>query len=413
MEKKTFLVMALICLGLTGILRAAEVISIDINNYGNDTAYSSEAAVPGATEWVVYYGGWGVSAGSPRTDNLAEARAYDPDNEDPYPQSTYAAQVWLGDPGGHDYISGAGNGLLDDGFAKSPSASDPNIAFIGSDLFSAAGDSAYGGTFDVYVYGDSAGDFYLTSLASDPNLGDVVIASGSVTGTTSGFVEGENYVVFEDVTIARPSSVRLWYTNELNAIQLVSTKEPFVVNSTATDPNDYTIDSTAWDAAFDTNTREDEDGRYGFGSFYGPDSYPGWVGLLFTGDWMLYDLVVNPADQGQYELFVDIAGDYTGEIDLFLDDNPVGTLDETSTDPILINLFAGMHTLRWESTDYHGDNIGGISLVYVGGITLNNCEDVYTYGENLAGDINRDCRVNLEDLVLILDEWTNNYNPFQ
>jgi hypothetical protein len=410
MKKHKLLMMVLMSLGLTGILQAAEVISIDINNYGNDVAYSGEAAVEGATEWVVYYGGWGVPLGSPRSANLAEARAYDPENDDPYPQSTYAAQVWAGDLGGHDYVTGAGDGLLDDGFASFPAGGDPNIFFIGTDLFPQAADHAYGGTFDMYVYGNSAGDFYLT----DPN-GIVIAGPNSITGTeTAGvFESGKNYVVFEDVSIADPeNSVLLWYTNELNAIQLVSPKTPFVVSSTATDPNDYTIVSTEWDVAFDTNARDDET-EYGFGSYYGPDTYPGVVGILYTGDWMLYDLVVNPADKGQYNLSIDIFGDYTGELDLYLDENPIGTLSDTSAEPLLINLFAGMHTLRWESTGYHGDNVGGISLVYAGDITLEDCDDVYKYGYNLAGDLNRDCRVNLEDLVLIAAEWAQNYNPFQ
>ena len=71
-----------------------------------------------------------------------------------------------------------------------------------------------------------------------------------------------------------------------------------------------------------------------------------------------------------------------------------------------------MHTLRWESTGYYGGNIGDIVLNYVGDITLNDCADVYSYGLQLSGDINGDCRVNMDDLLLIVSEWTSDYNPF-
>ena len=45
-----------ILLSIAAMASAVEVISIDINNYNNDVATTEEAAVPGATEWVVYYG---------------------------------------------------------------------------------------------------------------------------------------------------------------------------------------------------------------------------------------------------------------------------------------------------------------------------------------------------------------------
>ncbi len=412
-----------ILLSIATMASGVEVISIDINNYGNDVAYIGEAAVSGATEWVVYYGGWGTPVGSPRSADLAEAKVHYPeaDPPDPYPSSTYAEQVWLGDPGGHGY-PGSGDTLLGDGFqSNTPSptslSTDPNIAFIGLDLFSGdqVGDDAYGGTFDMYVYGNSAGTFTLTN--ADPN-GMVVIASGSVTGTTSGFVEGENYVVFSGVSIADPNSALLWYSNELNGIQLVSTKQtPKVINPDSVDPNDYTITISDWDVAFDTNGRPDET-NYGFGSYYGPDFYPGSVGILDTGDAMEYDVSIDAAAQGQYNLTIFMDTTYGATtLNFFLDGIPIGSLTGSAigpetVGPLSFNLFTGMHTLKWQSTGYQGANLGNIVLNYVGPIILNDCADVYTYGLQLGGDITGDCRVDISDLALIVAEWTNDYNPF-
>lgn len=414
MRKTKLLTGVFLVVGIAALASAGEVISIDINNYGNDVAYSGQAAVSGATEWVVYYGGWGKPAGSPRSSNLAEARTYDPENNDPYPGSIYAEQVWLGDYGGHDYITGAGGGLLDDGFVKAAVGGDPNIVFIGSDIFSGIGDHAYGGTFDMYVYGNSAGDFYLTTAPADPNSDPndlYIIASGSVTGTTSGFVEGENYVVFENIPIARPDSVRLWYTNELNAIQLVSTKQTpkQIINSG--DPNDYTLTASEWDVAYDKNDREGE------ATFYGPDTFGPEVGYNSPDEYMEYDIAVDAAGQGQYDLTIAMYDPWgaTG-VDIYLDGVLLGSLAESTADwevtgPLTINLFEGTHTIKWVFLSGYG-NISDMVFNFVGPITLNTCEDVYTYGLQPAGDINRDCRVNMDDLILIAAEWASDYNPF-
>ncbi len=414
-----FLLAISLMVSIAAIASAGEVISVDINNYGNDTAYVGEAAVAGATEWVVYYGGWGEPVGSPSTDNLAEARVYDvpadPPPADPYPASTYAEQVWVGDAGGHAYVTGAGGGLLDDGFEpNSVGAPDPNLAFIGADLFGQLANDplhAYGGTYDMYVYSNVAGDFTLT----DAN--GIELAFGSVTGTTSGFVEGENYVVFEDVSIARPGSVFLYYSGQLNGLQLVNNaRVPFAVSSTATDPNDNMIIAGDYTVAYDTNGREDEL-NYGVGSYFGPDVAGGAVYILHTNDSMEYEIVVDAANQGQYELTVDVDTSY-GSLDLALtlDGHPLGTLSDSSSGPatmgpLALNLFEGTHLLQWQS-DYSGANIYNLAFAYAGAITLDNCEDVYTFGLELAGDANGDCRVNLDDLVLVVAEWTANYNSF-
>ena len=416
---KTLIMAISMMVSIAAIASAVEVISIDINNYGNDTAYAGEAALPGATEWVVYYGGWGQPVGSPSTDNLAEAREYDvpadPLPADPYPASIYAEQVWVGDAGGHAYVSGAGDGLLDDGFEpNSPSDPDPNLAFIGPDLFGRLYDDplhAFGGTYDIYAYGNVAGDFYLT----DAN--GIELAFGSVTGTTSGFVEGENYVVFEDVSIAQPGSVLLYYSGQLNGIQLVnSTKVPFAVSASSTDPNDNTLASGDYTRAYDTNGRTDEL-SYGVGSYFGPDIAGGGVYLLHTGEWMEYEIVVDAADEGLYSLTVDTDtqyGDLT--LEMFLDGSPVGSLDDDSggpatAGPVQVALFAGTHTLRWEE-GYTGANVYSFLFTYLGPVEPADCAEVYAYGWQPVGDLTGDCRVNLDDLVLVVAEWAADYNAF-
>ena len=389
---------------------SVEVISIDINDFGNDAAYSEVAAVPDAVEWVAYSGGWGTPVGSPRSANLAQMGTIQP--------STYAEQVWLGDRGGHDYISGSGSGLLDDGFVSFtpsvvPTEADPNLAFIGLDMFGDAGDLAYGGVFDLYIYGNSAGTYTLKGANNEIIAGPVAI-----TGTTSGLVEGENYVLFENLNVANPDSLIIYYSNELCGIQLVSTKDtPKIIIPDSSDPNDYKILSPAWDVAYDTNARDDED-SYGFGSYYGPDSFGNMVGILYDNDSMDYDFVIEESAQGKYNLTVDMDTTY-GEttINLFLDGKPLGSLTGSkekleTVGPLPINLFTGLHTLRWQSAGYYGGNVGDIVFNFVGGISLHDCEDVYRFGLEPAGDLNGDCRVDMDDLAMLISEWLSDYNPF-
>ncbi len=402
MGKRRLFAAAVLLLAVISVASADEVISIDINNYGNDMVFAGEAAVPGATIWVGYDGGWGIGIGSPRTSGLA--------NVGQVKASKYAAQVWVGDTGDHGYVTGVGNGLLDDGFIAH-AGSDPNLTFIGSDIFAdvAGQNFAYGGTFDLYVYGNSAGDFYLT----DAN--DVAFASGSVTGTVSGFVEGENYVVFENIGIANPASVRLVYTNELNGIQLVKKSRPKTIinHHNTADPNDYTIDAVAYSAAYDTNGRDDEI-DYGVGTFYGPDVAGGQVYMLDLDEYMEYDIRITAENAGKYNFYVDLAGQYAGTLEIFLDGNLIGTV--TGTDarvgPVEMMLFEGDHVLKWRSTGMHGSNIDSLALLYGGEIVLGTCQDVYKYGLAPAGDVTGDCRVNLDDLALVMAEWAANYNPY-
>lgn len=396
MKKRKVLRFLLLCLGIVGSASAVEVINIDINNYGNESAYDGQGAYPGGADWIAYYGGWGVPVGSQRSAGLVEQGA------GAFP-GTYAEQVWIGDPGGHGYI-GSGNTLLGDGFVNgNPRISgatldDPNIAFMG--------EGAYGGDFDIYVYGNTAGEFM---LADD----QTILGTLSVTGTTNGFVEGENYVVFENVPLGNPNMIRLYYTNEINGIQLVSRKAPFAVIPSA-DPNDNLIDARNYDVAYDTNARGGEI------TIYGPD-LGSYVHYLDTGEFMIYDIIIDAAAEGQYDLSADFVT-YWGAaaLNMYVDNIPVGRLTQTqhnednmvyrSVENLRINLFQGAHELMWANTELYFDVVR-LRLTYVGPIILKNCEDVYLYGLQPEGDLNRDCRVNLADFAEVAANWLTNYDP--
>ncbi|HOT73634.1 MAG TPA: hypothetical protein PLX18_10530 [Anaerohalosphaeraceae bacterium] len=397
MKKKRGFAILLWCLAAAGTAFAVEVINIDFNSYGNDTAYQGEGVFPGRTDWIAFYGGWGVPVGSQRSSNLVKQ------GQGAAP-STYAAQVWIGDDGlGHGYIAGSGSGLMDDGFVNTihlGGLSDPNIAFMG--------EGAYGGNFDLIVYGSEAGTFTL----ADSN--DIILGTASVSGGVSeGFVEGGNYVVFENVPLGNPNMIRLYYTNVINGLQLVSTKRPFVI-SPSSDPNDNTIDARNYDVAFDTN------GRGGEITFYGPD-LGNYVHYLDTGEYMIYDLFVPEDAQGKYLLsadFVTLWG--AAGLNMYLDGKFLGTLTQAqhqedpkvyhSLEELPVNLFAGPHDLKWANTELYFDVVR-LQLVYVGPISLDNCEDVYLYELEPAGDLNRDCRVDLADLAEMVNSWLVDYNP--
>lgn len=410
MGKMRVLMAVLIC-GITAGAPAVEVISIDINNYGNETPYAGEAAVPGASKWVAYYGGWGVPAGSPRSANLAKTGTIQ--------ASTYAEQVWIGDPGGHAYITGASSGLLDDGFvSNTPSptltGNDPNLSFIGLDLFGQAGlTNAYGGTFDVYIYGNSAGTFKLTDVNSiSPRL----IAVGSVTGTAAPgvFELGKNYVVFENISIAEPNSVRLWYSNELNGIQLVSRKVPVQIQKTGT-----IISAVNYTVAYDTNSRDGEPTRYGPDTGYtaGIGSY---VSYLAPGEYMDYDITVDLENMGQYDLSAGVVTNSgAASMQIFIDGALLGAVSYPQaadaavyeTTARTINLFPGSHTITWKTPVARYHNIVDLRIKYKGSVVMNNCAQVRTYGFSYPGDLTGDCRVDMEDLALIIENWANCYDP--
>lgn len=406
MKMKLYSVVLLI-LGAGVIAPAAEVINIDLNGYNSSIPYIGNGAydVGDSTIWKVYYGGFGAAIGSDRTESLVPATV--PEDELWYP-SVYAAQVWIGDDGqNHGYLYGSG--LMDDGFVKD-GASNPKISIFG--------DGAYQGVYDIYVYGSEAGDFILNyygtqttkSVAGDANEGM--------------FELGHNYVVFEDVDINNIDSadVNIAYTNVINGLQLVKQKEPFVI-----EPNSLgliRVPAGDWDVAGETNQRTEESDIRGPDTFFDDVNAIGTVvGYLDTREFMTYDIVVDEANEGQYEISLGIMGGEYGFVSdssmkMYLDDEILGEVtlasgtqagDINDTSTVIANLYAGNHTVRWY---LYGGNTG-MNIVYVKFTLIGDaaCPDVVTAGFTLTQDLNGDCVVDLQDLYLAVDDWVNCNNP--
>ena len=389
MSKEKCFIFILLFLGVAGVASAVEIINIDLNGFGDDAAYTGTAAFnDGVNQWHAYYGGWGTALGSPRSkDLIAQGGTAGP--------STYARQVWIGDAGNHGYVSGSG--LLDDGFVKPPQAGyDPNITLMGR--------GAYGGVFDVYVYGNFEGSFTLHE-----NEGKRKTVK-SVAGTWSGFVEGQNYVVFPAVSIGEPNAVLITYSNVINAIQLVGLKQPVAI------ADGSVIDARNYDVAYDTNARTGPGSNQ-----WGPD-IGSYVHYLDRNESMDYDITVNAASQGQYKIAMGVTTNHSAmSVDLYLDGILLGTVTSpqrsgdnavyVTDNAVTANLFAGRHVVRWKvPTNVYGD-IATLRFTRVSEISLTTCKDVYTYGLNLAGDITGDCRVNINDLAALAANWARNNDP--
>ena len=399
MKLRKLLTVVLFILGAGGVALAAEVISVDLNGHGDANAYTGEAAVPGATVWRAYYGGWGKPVGSPRSANLA-------DYNEPNKPGTYAAQVWIGDNGqNHDYISGSA--LMDDGFdANDLAPVDPCISLIGLAKDPSLGGGAYTGVFDIYVYGSEAGTFRIRNSVIDQTKP----ISGGFIGD---FNEGQNYVVFDDVAIDEANEVFLTYTNVLNGLQLVKLKEPVSVG------DGTIISATDYDVAYETNQREGEGSR--FGPDLVGDPVP-MVAYLDTGEYMEYDITVDEANEGYYEIvaYLTTPEGLADDLDIYLDGLLLGTLylpgtytyPAQSANDVSVNLFEGSHTFKWVSTGPElWFNIADFEFTRVGDVVMNDCNDVYKYGFNYASDYNGDCHVDERDLALMVDNWLNCYDP--
>lgn len=398
MKKMKLLTIVLFVLGAGGAALAAEVISIDLNGYNDANAYTGEAAVPGATVWRAYYGGWGKAMGSPRSANLA-------DYNEPNKPGTYAAQVWIGDNGqNHVYISGSA--LMDDGFdANDLEPVDPCISLIGLAQDPCLGGGAYTGVFDIYVYGSEAGAFRIRNSVIDQNQS----VSGGFIGD---FNEGQNYVVFNGVSIDEANEVYLTYTNVLNGLQLVKLKEPVAMSS-------YTVISAPdYDLAYETNQ------RVGEGSPFGPDIVGDpvpMVAYLDAGEYMEYDIIVDEANEGFYNIvaYLNTPEGLADDLDIYLDGLLLGTLYLGTTqvywpseNNVSVNLFEGSHTFKWVSTGPElWFNIADFEFTRVDDVVMNDCNDVYKYGFNYAADYTGDCHVDEEDLALLVDNWLNCYDP--
>lgn len=398
--KKKLLIVILFCLASAAVVSANEVINIDLNNYNDNTPYTGTAAYnDGINKWNVYFGGWGKPMGSSRTMNLA---AYN----EPCMPSTYAAQVWIGDPGvDHNYVSGSG--LMGDGFINNPAiAGDPNIRLWGQ--------GAYGGTFDIYVYGSAAGSFTLTR-------GSTVIGTKTVTGGVAAgqFVEGGNYVIFPGVDIANdPNVVRIKYSNVINGLQLVKIKSPVAI------ADGVQIDAGAYDVAYEINKSGDSQV---FGPDIGTDPYnPGYhvVGYVAPGEYMQYDVTMDELNEGEYNVYllVDTRNTDATGWDLYFNDMSIGSVTApytgdvplSATTTATVNIFGkpGVQSIKWRmggSGSYQ--NVAAVAFQWLGPVNMPNCDSVYKYGFQYTGDLNKDCKVDLKDIKLMTDQWMNCYDP--
>lgn len=417
MEKMKLLTVFLLCLGIAGIAWSAEVISIDLNGDGS-AAYTGDGAyTDGDVVWRAYYQGTGKPMGSFRSANL-------PDYNEPDKPATYAAGVWITDNvANHTYVTGSGQ-LMDDGFDKN-GAQDPCLvlfAFPDTTVDPCSSDGrAFGGTYDIYVYGREAGNITL----STPNTyGPCTLPlTGGYVGT---FTKGMNYEVFYDVLIDDGNAVTISYTNQINGIQLVSTREPITVSGS------FVIEAENWDVAYETNLRPDANEIHDFGPDIGvytletPDAIG--IGYLDTGESMIYDITVET--EGEYEItgFIRTASGDCDNLELYLDDDIyLGKLAQLNPDDsnyfeltdqpaVKVNLFEGPHTLKWV--------VGGpqiyydIDKLYVDRIpnsdpNFDDCNEVKQYNLGYENDFDGDCDVDVDDLVYIIgsNSWLECFDP--
>lgn len=385
-------------IGITaGTALGADVINVDINGYNSQTLYIGNGAYDvGQVPWTIYYGSYGKAVGSAKTESLANSGQVNV-------SSTYSSQIWIGDNGdNHTYISGTG--LMDDGFVANP-GTEPNLALYGQ--------GAYQGVYNIYVYGADAGSFTLCRYG--------VRTTKTVTGNVPAgqFVEGGNYVVFNNVDInsTNPSDIYLIYTNKLNALQFVRVKTiPSVQNGTLIQAAEYSV-------AGDRNGRETET------TDYGPDIYPGdtiypngrVVGYLDTGEFMEYEFSVDNANKGRYDIQLGISGEAirTGGMELYVDDKFIGapgatksvtTVVNTNPNIALANLTAGTHRVRWMVKQYNtGWAAAYVKFTRVGDLQIASCSDVQANNLALKGDFTGDCIVNMKDLKAFAANWLVKY----
>jgi hypothetical protein len=413
MMKMRLLAVVLVILGAAGVVLAAEVINVDIKGLNDNTPYVGNGAYDVGEDavWTAYSGGWGVPVGSAKSEALVRSTV---PLVQQYLSSVYAAQVWIGDNGqihGYQY----GSGLMDDGFTAA-SPNEPNISIFGQD--------AYQGVYDIYVYGRDAGFFKLTHYG--------VTTTQAVTGDANAgqFELGRNYVVFSNVDVNSSNSADLYltYTNKLNALQLVSKKSPFVIEPNALGL--IRIPAGNWDAAGERNTRDTEIARFGPDTWFDDGNGIGRVvGYIDSGEFMDYDITVDEANEGQYQISLGALGGTYGYISaasmyIWLDGRSIGEVNLATaaltgeigeTTKVTANLYEGSHTVRWFFSGYAGTNTGfslaDVNFVRIGPAVISNCADVVNYGFTLTQDLSGNCVVDLADVALMVDNWLICNNP--
>jgi hypothetical protein len=418
MMKMKLLTTVLIVLAAVGFVTAAEVINVDIQGDINSAPYVGNGAydVGANAVWTAYYGTFGVPVGSARSEALV---LYDVPLLQQYFSSVYAAQVWIGDNGElHDYY-GSGTGLMDDGYVADAGQS-PKIALFGA--------GAYQGVYDIYVYGAEAGSFTLTLIRDGNTSNQTLPVDGDA--NEGMFEPGHNYVLFENVDIndSNSNNTYISYTNVINGLQLVKQKEPFAI-----EPNSLGLIRIAagnWDVAGERNTRATESARFGPDTWFDDGNGIGRVvGYLDSGEFMGYDITVDEANEGQYQISLGVMGGTLGYINngsmyIYLDDRSIGEVNLATaattgnigeTTKVTANLYKGSHTVRWFFSGYAGTNTGfslaDVNFVRIGPAVISNCADVVNYGFAITEDFNGNCVVALDDLALLVDNWLICNNP--
>jgi hypothetical protein len=397
MKMKLWTVLLLI-LCAAGAAQAVDVINVDLNGYNDSKPYVGNGPydVGNDTVWTVYYGGWGEPVGSSRSEGLAN-----------YTQShycsVYSAQVWIGD-NGQNHSFQYGSSLMDDGFVAN-AGTEPNLALFG--------EGAYQGVYDIYVLGSAAGSFKLGYYG---NVTQKDINGFAPAGT---FVEGGNYVVFQNVDINDASSGNIYiaYTNKINGLQLVKKKVPVEV------ANGTRIKAGNWDVAGERNTQDSES------SAFGPDVFPDAqdtndpnriVGYIEPQEWMGYDINLSPAAAGDYNVAIEVntAGQYgLSALNIFLDDKFINNVKYNKLTPasgdtnaVTVNLTKGIHTVKWrlpQEVMTWGTNIVAIKFTRLGNVVMNNCADVALYGLLYPGDFTGNCIEDIYDLDQMATNWLN------
>jgi hypothetical protein len=421
----------------TGIAWSTEVISIDLNG-GDYAAYTGQAVYsdPCDVVWRAYYTGTGKPMGSKRSADL-------PDYNEPNIPSTYAAGVWISDPGVSNHTYQTGTGLMDDGFVDSGGAVDPCLfifacpnAIPGSDPHN-FDERAFGGTFDIYVY--SANDTNFRAWTS-PGGSYGPNECNTTGGFDGNFVEGKNYQVFENVVIDDGNALYLRYSGtygKINGLQLVSKKQPFKIDTWTT----YEIEAEDYDVAREGNSRDNNPREcvrlgpdirlYNVGT---EDEERG-VGYLEGGESMTYDIeVVGEDGDGVYKIraflrslhgdanvsfYLNMGGEDIHLGELYKVHNETDETFSWSSGELIVRLFEGKHTLRWEP--YGGNiyfDIGKLDLTPRGSLpedkdpNFDNCDEVYQYHYNYDYDFDHDCDVDEDDLAEITgDNWLYCYSP--
>lgn len=442
MEKRKLFTVVLFCLCFAGIALADEVINIDLNGQGDDDAYTGEAAIAGENVWQAIYQGTGVAVGSGRATKLV-------DYDDPCKPGIYAAQVWLTIPDDGLFTKVSGDDLMDDGFDATAITTDddPCMLIVGEPQDGTLPSGAYGGTFDIYIYSSEP-----TSITVSNNLGS---STKSVTGT---YVSGPlttpaNYVVFEDVvvddgntaivdgnavyTAGDANTVTIVWDNIINGIQIVKSQSPIEIDSFSTSGFPMEINPQLYDQAKESNAREGEPQPFGpdFGTDEDDPCEPfDYVGPIVTyldsSDSMIYDINCSESDAGYYGLRAIVVqdgnndagliahyyNDATGqEIELgdMAYSNANGSNGEAvETSAVEFNIFAGKGYLRWSLGNDIYFNLAGLELYNIQvPPQMDDCDDVYFYKYNYLSDYVKNCRVDEDDLLKIVENWVSCYDP--